>query len=252
MAALLKRLRWRLQMLRFALIAKPIGGGADDDSDDSDDDDDKADDRTDDRKGDDKPYDRGTDRISADDDWRSKARKHERALKKERKAREDAERKLREFQDLDASEQERALKKAREEAREEALAEARKGRRADRLEVSVTRLSARGFKIGQGDDAKTLRFADPDDAIMHLERAIARGEIDEDDVFDSEGKVNTEALTTALGELLERKPHLAASDDERPKPKGDADMRKGEPTSKDLERMSVEDHISRKYPALKK
>lgn len=190
------------------------------------------------------------DKVKSDDDWRTKARKHENAAKRERKAREEAERKLREREDANKSEHEKALEQARKEARTEALTEAEKERRADRLEVAVTRLASRGVTVGEGDDAKSVRFADAEDALLNVERAISRGEIDTDDIYDSEGKINNEALTTALAELATAKPHLLDSA-ERPKPKGDPDTRKGEPAKSDLEGMTPEDHAKRKYGATK-
>lgn len=184
-------------------------------------------------------------KVTPEDDWKSKARKNERRLKREREAREDAEDKLKKRQEADKSEQEKALDKAREEAREEAKTEAEKERRSDRLEVAVTRLASKGLKVGEGDDAETRRFADTEDALLNVERAISRGDIDESDIFDDEGKVDTEALQTELADLLKRKPHLAAGEAERPT--GDPDTRKGGTATTDLEAMSPEDHARRKY-----
>lgn len=187
-------------------------------------------------------------KVSKDDDWQTKARKHENAAKRERKRREEAERKLADRDQADMTEHEKALEQARKEARDEALSEAEKDRRADRLEVAVTRLAARGVKIGEGDDEKTIRFADAEDALLNVERAIRRGEIDEDEIYDSEGKVDNDALTKALTELAGAKPHLLADETERSKlPKGDPDTRKGDPATTDLEAMTPEDHEKRKY-----
>ena len=194
------------------------------------------------KAGDEPAGEEDDDRVKADDDWQAKARKHERAAKKERKAREAAEAKLREKETADQTDQEKAIEKARQEARDEALAEAQKERRTDRLEVAVTRLATKGVKVGEGDEAKTVTFADPDDAIVHVERAIGRDEIDGDDIFDSEGKVNTDALTTALGELLERKKHLQARTNGAA-PAGDADAGKGAGAAKGADDMSVDDHF---------
>lgn len=248
MAALLDRILWRLRMVWLGWTMPPIAGGSPETEPKVKSDDDPVNDPGDDP---DDPVEKalaeGDDdtKVEADDDWKAKARKHERETKRLRKQLEERERKIKEREDEEKSEHEKALEKAREEARKEALTEAEKERRGDRLEVAVTRLSTRGFKIGDGEDAKTVRFADSDDAIVHLERAIARGDIDAEEIYDSEGKVNTDALTTALGELLERKPHLA--DGERPTPKGDPDARKGDPAQKDLESMTPEDHAKRKY-----
>jgi hypothetical protein len=179
-------------------------------------------------KPDPKPDD---DPIKPEDDWQAKARKHERDLKKERKAREDAETALREREDADKTEQQKAIDKARAEGKKEALTEAQKERRADQLEVAVTRLATKGIQIGDA----TQTFADSEDALVYMERSISRGDIDPDDIFDSEGKVKTDVLTAALGELLQRKPQLAATDDEgrRPSP-GDGGARTPVPP-KDLD-----------------
>jgi seryl-tRNA synthetase len=245
--AWMERLRWRLRMLVVALTMAPVRGGSPEGDDDADTDDDakdapppKAEDREDD----------ADDKVESDDDWKTKARKHERAVRRERKAREEAERKLKERDDADRSEQEKALDKARKEAADEVRAESEKDRRHDRLEVRTTSLAAKGFTIGEGDDAQTVKFADPDDALIYIERAIRAGDVDEDDIFDSEGKVQTDALTTALGEVLESKPHLRATENGS-KPKGSADTRKGSPAQKDLESMSPEDHARAKYGTTK-
>jgi hypothetical protein len=88
--------------------------------------------------------------------------------------------------------------------------ESQKERRSDRLEVSVTRIAAKGVVVGTGDDAKTLKYEDPEDALVFIERAIARGDLDADDIFDDHGKVQTDAVTEALADLLKKKPRLAA------------------------------------------
>lgn len=184
------------------------------------------------------------DKVTPEDDWKTKSRKNESRAKRLQREKEELERKLREREDADKSEQEKALDKAREEARQEALSEADKERRGDRLELAVTRSATRGIKAGE--DGKVVRFADPDDALARIERAMAKGDIDDSDIFDEDGKVNTDALEDALGEILSAAPHLAA-DGTAPKPKGDPDFRKGDPAQKDLESMSPEDHEKRKY-----
>jgi flagellar biosynthesis GTPase FlhF len=248
MARLIEALRWRLHMLRLALTVQPVRGGSSEDDDDADKDADK--------KGDPPPpdpkdrKDDPDDKVKPEDDWQAKARKHERAAKRERKAREEAERKLQERADADKSDQEKAIDQARKEAAEEARKEAAEERRSDRLEVQSTRLAAKGFQVGEGDDAETVKFADPDDAVVYVERAIRSGEVDEDDIFDAEGKVNSDALKDALGEILESKPHLRAGENGG-RPKGSADTRKGDAATKDLEAMTPEDHAQRKYGAKK-
>jgi hypothetical protein len=178
----------------------------------------------------------------AEIDWKAYARKHEREAKKERKAREEAERKLSERDDADKSEHEKAVEAARQDgektAREKALAELRN----DRLEVAVARL-ANGITVKDGDEEKTLRFADPEDAMLHIEQAIRAGDVDSDDIFNNEGKVQTDALGIALSELLERKPHLQAVNGDAKRTRGESDAGKGSGGSKGLEDYSVEDHL---------
>jgi hypothetical protein len=179
----------------------------------------------------------------ADPDWKTQSRKHERNWKNERKAREDAEAKLKEFETANASEQEKAIAKAREDATAEVTSKFEQERRQDRLEVATTRVATKGVTLGEGDDAKTVKFADPEDALVHLERAISRGDIDGDEIFDGDGKVQTAALTTALTELLGRKPHLAAQDGGKaPKVEGSADGGKGAATP-DPDATSVDDEL---------
>lgn len=186
------------------------------------------------------------DKVDKDDDWKTKSRKNENRAKREKAKREELEAELRKRKDADKTEQEKALDKAREEAKAEALSEAEKERRSDRLEVAVTRLASKGLTVGDGDDAETKRFADTDDALLNIERAIAKDEIDEGDIFDDQGKVDTDALKSELADLLRRKPHLAAGGTERTDP-GDNDAGKGGAAKSNLEEMSPEDHARRKY-----
>lgn len=181
-------------------------------------------------------------------DWKTQSRKHEARAKKAVKDLEAALAKLAARETADLSEQEKAIKDAKEAGRAEALTESEKTRRADKLELAVTRLAAsKGVIVGSGDDAKTVKFSDPDDVQMWLERQIAKGIIDVDDIY-SDGKVDQEALTEALVDLATDKPQWlagapAAQGGVR-KPAGDPDGGKGS-ASKSLEDLSVEDHIKR-------
>lgn len=242
--ALLHRLRFRLSMLQAALTVRPIAGGEDPPEDDP-----KPDPPKDDPKPDPKADDPDDDKVVPDDDWQAKARKHERRAKKLAKEAETAQAELEKLKAGSQSEQEKAIAEAAKKARDEALSEASKERKADRLEVAVTRLASKGITVGSGDEAKTLKFADSEQALVFIERAIAKGEVDESDVFDDAGQVQSEALGEELANLLKRHPNLAAGD-ERPSP-GDPDTRKGDPDQKDLESMTPEDHAKRKYAATK-
>jgi hypothetical protein len=245
--ALLKRARKRLHFWRWYLTEfHPIAGGAD--PPDPKDPDPKDPKDPDPKDPDPDPDPDDDTKVTPEDDWKAKSRKNETRAKRAERELEEARQKLKEREDDDKSDQEKAIDEAKAEARKEAEAEAKKERRSDRLEVAVTRLASKGIEVGEGDEKKTLRFEDPEDAQVFIERQLANEDLDEDDIFDEKGKVNTEALTKALAELLEQKPRLAA-DAEGRKPAGDADARKGDPAQKDLEAMSPGDHAKRKYPA---
>ncbi len=196
------------------------------------------------------PKDPDPAKVDPEDDWKTKSRKNEtRAKRAERELKEERE-KREEREETDKSEHEKALEKAKKEGRAEVETKAAQERKADRLEVSVTRLAGKKLKVGEGDDAEEVRFADPEDALMHVERAISRDEIDAEDIFDKDGKVDPAALQKELVELLERKPHLRenSGSEKAPEPKkGDPDTRKGDPADGSLESMSAEDHAKRKY-----
>lgn len=169
------------------------------------------------------------------------SRKHERRWKEERKAREQLQRQIEERENAQKSDLEKALEQARQEARQSALAEAEQERRADRLEVTVTRLAARELQIGDG----TARFADPEDALLHIQHAITAGDLDAEDIFDGNGKVDSEVVQTALAQLLDRKPHLRAGDQGPARVQGGSDAGRGG-TGKSLEDESVDEIFARK------
>lgn len=169
-------------------------------------------------------------------DWKAMARKHETRAKKSAKEIDTLKARLQEIEDSNKSDSEKAIAKAREEAKAEAQAEAQAERRADRLEVAVTRLAAKGVTVGD----QTVKFADPEDALIFVERAINAGETE--DIFDDEGKVQTDALTNALVDILKRKPNLAA--DGTPPSPGDSDAGKGKGSSGSLS-ADPEDHFQR-------
>lgn len=232
-------------------IAGGDDGGAKDKGDPDPEDKDKGDpDPEDDKdKGDPDPED-DDDKVSRDDDWKAKARKHERALKNERKRREELEGKLKAREDADKSDHEKAVEAARQEGEKKAREAAEADRRKDRLETAVIRAASKGVKLklsdGDKEVEKTLRAEDPEDVQVFIERRLESGAIDEDELFSEDGKVNAEAVEEAVAELLREKPRLAA-DAEGRRRSGDPDSRKGEPASEDLEGMSPEDHAKRKY-----
>jgi len=188
-------------------------------------------------------------KVTADDDWKTKSRKNETRAKKAERERDEAAEKLRKREEEDQTDSERKISEAEKKGREEAESKAEKERKGDRLEVAVTRLASKKLTIGEGDDAEEVRFADTEDALLNIERAIAKGEIDESDIFDDEGKVKTDALQKELADLLKRKPHLKdGGAEESSSSKGDPDTRKGSSAKGNLESMSPEDHAKRKYP----
>lgn len=181
--------------------------------------------------------------TTSEPDWKSESRKHERRSKAEKKRADELEAKLAAIEASNQTEQEKAIAKAKEEAKAEALAESAEERRRDRLEVASTRIATTGIKVKDADDKDVvLKFADPDDALIYLERAIKNGDVDHDDIFNDEGKVQTDALSSALQQILESKPHLQANGIGTPAPKvkGSADGGKGS-AGKDEESKSVDE-----------
>jgi hypothetical protein len=215
------------------------GSGSSDDNDDDDDDDDS-----------------GTGK-GGEIDWKKMARRHEREAKKERKAREAAEAKVTERETADQSEHDKAVKAAREEGERTAREAADKERRGDRLENATIKLAGKGIKVkvteGDKEVEKTLRFTDPDDAFVHIERMIRNGDLDEDDLFDDKGKIKPDALKEAMEELVDAKPHLLAGASNGSgngsgsgrKVHGSADGGKGSGGSKQVAEMSTEEHFER-------
>ncbi len=207
-------------------------GGDDDGDADSDGDDDGAD-----SGDDDNDEDEDDDGKEKDADyWRKQHRRYERTVKRKRerdkKELKEAQDKLKKLEDADKSEQEKAVEKAKEEGRNEALTEAEKERRADRLESACVRQAAKRIEIGEGDDKRKVRFEDPEDAEVFLQRKITNGDLDAEELFDDNGKVKPDVLTEALKEILEDKPRLAEESEEGKKktPKGSADGGRGEET----------------------
>ncbi len=113
----------------------------------------------------------------------------------------------------------------------------------------MTRLASKGVKVDDGDGGtKVVKFADAEDAYVYLERSIARGEIDGEDIFDDEGRIQLDEVSSALAELLERKPHYAEQATDAPPAKknhGSADAGKGRGSGRrSLEEMTPEEHLA--------
>lgn len=192
-------------------------------------------------------------KVTPEDDWETKAKKNDtRAARAERELEEERKKRA-EREESEKSDHQKAIDKAKEDTRSEVLSEAQKERRADKLELAVTKLAGTKLRLGGDDDAEEARFADADDAQLYLERAISKGELDEDSIFDAEGKVDTDKVEAELVSILKRKPHLReGSEGSTGRKTGESDARRGEPADGSLEGMSVEDHIKRKYPDPKK
>jgi hypothetical protein len=195
-------------------------------------------------------------------DWKKMARRHEREAKRERRAREAAEQAVKDRETADQSEHDKAVKAAREEGEKVARDAAEKERRGDRLENAAIKLAGKGIKVKVMEDdkevEKTLKFTDPDDAFVHIERMIRNGDIDEDDLFDDKGKVKSDALREALEELIDSKPHLVAgasngagggsgsgSGGSGRKVRGSADGGKGSGGQKPVAEMTADEHFER-------
>jgi hypothetical protein len=112
------------------------------------------------------------------------------------------------------------LDKLRADARAEAQAEALRGRVEDKIE------------------AKAHKFADPEDAVATL---LRKHGIDE---FIDGSKVDVDAITEALDDLLKSKPYLAAQGGKRFQGGGDGGARKesrpAQLTKADVQRLSKE------------
>lgn len=115
-------------------------------------------------------------------------------LRKERKARKDAETALDKMRGEHATDAEKALAQAHADGRTEALGEINA-----RLLDAEVRAAAGG------------RLADPADAVRLLDMGA---------LVDDDGHVDPDAVAAAVDELVEAKPYLAAkSGDERPAPR---------------------------------
>ena len=201
------------------------GGGQDDGADDDADNDDGAGD------------DDGDDGDDKDDD-KPLGEKGERALRAEKQRRKEAQRELRAYKNLgltpeqiaelnrkgdrksdgddkdDGPDPEEVRRQAREEAAQEALQE----RVADKIE------------------AKARAFADAEDAVAILLRTN-----DINDFID-DGKIDVDAITEALDDLGQNKPHLLAQG-KRFQGSGDGGARRSKPKRPG----SIGEAVTRKY-----
>jgi hypothetical protein len=156
---------------------------------------DSADDPADpepDPEGADKLGDAGKKALEAMKAQRAEAKKTAAA---EKKRADELARQVAEFQDRDKSELEKATTKA------------------DRLEAAAAKATARAVKAEVR--AAAAEFADPEDAAAFLDLSAYTSD---------DGEIDTEAISTDLEALLERKPHLrraAPADPKKPAPRPD-------------------------------
>ena len=177
--------------------------------------------------------DAGAERVERDDDWQTKARKHESRSKRLERENARLKREAEERAAADLTDQERAIQEAREAGKSEAATAAQLERRTDRLENQVYRHAAAGF-------------TDVEDAWLNIERAVARGDLELDDLVDDAGKVNQDALKSELDDLLKRKPQLAkGAGNGNGNGHGSADGGAGSGAAGTIETASVEDHMRR-------
>jgi hypothetical protein len=193
----------------------------------------------------DKGGEEGGEEKPKETDWKAMARKHEREAKKARDEAAAHRKKLDEIEAANLSDQEKAIAKAREEATSEVTTKYEAQQRTDRIENAVTKLSLRGFKAKDKDGNEvTLKFADPDDAQLRIDRALRNEDLSYDEIYAG-GKVQTDALTAFLTELLEEHPRLRAEESNGSKKEPvDFDAGKGHGAgSKTLEEMTPDDHL---------
>lgn len=245
----LERAEWPAIRERIRLSGHPTC--EDDDEDDADKTDDPADDVKDDDAKDEDKNDDDDDHKPAETNWKQQARRHEREAKaardreaKARKREADLTAKLKEREDADKTEQEKAVEKARTDATTDVTSKYEQERRAERLELAVTRAAiSRGVKVGEGDKQKTVKFTDAEDVQMWVERQIRNGAAD--DIYTDEGKVNASTLIDLLADLAASKPSWLQGATNGAGKVADFDAGKGKGGPKGIEDMSVEEHYKR-------
>lgn len=226
----------------FVRVMPVISGGDGSEDDDESDDDDSDDDDNDD--------DDSTDDAADGDDDEELGEAGKKALAKERKARKSAEKRAkaaeRRQRDL-----EQRLRKIENKSKpdddddspgdpDKAAAEAEE-RERERYHRRLLKVELKALAVGKLKDPDDIRLIDVD---------ALDAEFDEDDELD---KAGIEELKSAIDDLLEEKPHLAAEAKDSKKPKGDGDggprgggsgPKKGPKAEKRLERIKAATGIS--------
>lgn len=160
-----------------------------------------------------------TEPVQKDDDWQAKARKHERDLKSERKARETAERERDELKTANQTETERLIEKARKEAAETTKAEVSGAFKTRILNAEIRAQAAGKF----ANKALAVRLLDLDAAQL----------------VDDNGEVDDKAIAAAVDEFLKQDENAGLRAGTSSRPAGDADAGKG----KGAQGGSMEDFI---------
>lgn len=232
-----------------------------------------ADPKPDDPQPDDDPDPKPDPKPKSDEDWKRESRKHERRTKQTRDVLaslaagdsigeaakkagfseetvlgwlpDDVKQKIKDREDAQKTEQQKAIDKARADATAEAEGKFEATRRDDKIEQAVTKLSLGGFKVEVDGEEKTLKFEDPDDAQLRIDRALRDGDLEYDDIY-SDGKVKTDAVKDFLSDVLAKHPRLQAGDSGAAgrKVEGSADGGKGA-GPKDPDATSVEDELKK-------
>lgn len=216
----------RLCFLRQGQWVPVYAGGADDDGDnDTDDEDTTDDDASDDADDDDSDGD-GDDEADEDEELGEKGKK---ALARERKARKAAEKRAKaeakraRKAEADLSDLKKRVQKiesggkdddSEDGTSDEAVAQAREQERA-KMRRRIIKVELKTLAVGKLKDPDDIRLIALDDLDV---------ELNDDDEIDKDG---IEELKSAIDDLLEEKPHLAAKEKKKVEGDGDGGARGG-------------------------
>jgi hypothetical protein len=168
------------------------------------------------------------------EDYRVELRKSDDVRKREaakaNKRIQELEATLAKIEQSNMSAQDKAIATARAEAAGEVTTKYEQKIRAGNLKLAVLEIASDdGVKLGEGDKAKTVKFAKSSDVLMWVKHQIAEGVMDEADIYGEDGSVNKAALTAALADLAESRPGWLSGAATRTSgtPAGDPDVGKG-------------------------
>lgn len=148
-------------------------------------------------------------RVAKDDDWKTKARKHENEAKRLRREHEQALARLAEIENASKTDQERALEQARKEA-----AEAAKAETATAYQEKLVGAEIRAQAAG--------KFANPKLAARLLD-------LNASELLTDDGDVDTDQIAQAIDDFLSQEENagLRAGTTNVRRPLGDADAGRG-------------------------